>query len=125
MTTNERKTTIAADDDATVVADGLEALREALTADGMDYAVNRCTEEYAQALDGARRAADAAQLGPADRRAFLSYLAVTARNRILAEATDRRDREVYYANRQLTEWRRTMGARQRTIPQSLHQFDEG
>ncbi len=43
---------------------------------------------------------------------------------VLAEATARRDQGVLFAQRQLVEWQRTAGARTRSIPQSLHQFDD-
>jgi hypothetical protein len=47
-----------------------------------------------------------------------------ARNTVLAEAERRRDEEVLFAQRQLTEWRRTVGARQRSVPPSLHVFED-
>jgi hypothetical protein len=74
--------------------------------------------------DGARRVADAAELGGADRRAYLIYMDMHTRERVVASATRRRDEEVLYASRQLTEWRRAVGARARSLPQSRHQFQE-
>ncbi len=103
-------------------SDGATALRAALAAEGLDYLFGRCLEEYALALDGARHAADHATLGPADRRAFLANVESGERTRLLADARDRRDQATYKANRYLVEWRRTVGARQRSMPQSLHEF---
>ncbi len=87
-------------------------------------AVDRCAEEYARALDGARRVADATGLGGSDRRAYLVHMDTRVRADVLAEAQRRRDEQVLFAQRQLVEWRRVMGARARSIPQSLHQFDD-
>jgi hypothetical protein len=95
-----------------------------LTAEGVAYAADRCAEEYARALDGERRVADAAGKGGADRRASLTHMDTLTRERVTVEATRRRDEEVLYASRQLTEWRRAVGARARSLPQSLHQFKE-
>jgi hypothetical protein len=52
--------TSTADEESVVIAEGLEALRQVLAAEGMTYAVDRCAEEYSRTLDAARRAADAA-----------------------------------------------------------------
>ena len=41
-----------------------------------------------------------------------------------AEATARRDQEVLFTQRQMIEWQRMAGARQRGTPQSLHQFND-
>lgn len=120
MTTN----TSREDEESAIITDGLEALRQALIVEGMAYAADRCAEEYARALDGARRVADAAGLGGSDRRAYLTHMATLTRERVVASATRRRDEEVLSASRQLTEWRRATGARVRSLPQSLHQFDE-
>ena len=81
-------------------------------------------EEYARALDAARHVADAAGVGGADRRAYVTHTDTFTRARVLAEATARRDEEVRFANRQFAEWRRSVGARARSIPQSLHQFED-
>ena len=116
--------TSTADEESVVITEGLEALRQALAAEGMAYAADRCAEEYARALDGARLVADGAGLDGVDRRAYLTYTDTRARARVLAEATARRDQEVRLANRQLAEWRRSVGARARSIPQSLYQFED-
>jgi hypothetical protein len=112
------------DEVAAVLADGEAALRAALTTEGMAYAVGRCLETYARALDGAQHVADAGGLNAADRRAYLSYMDTLTRTSVVAEAVRRRDEEVLFASRQLAEWRRRAGARVRSIPQSLHQFFE-
>jgi hypothetical protein len=46
------------------------------------------------------------------------------RARVLDGAVRRRDEEVLFASRQLVEWRRSVGARARSIPQSLYQFED-
>jgi hypothetical protein len=117
-------TTNTTDEESVVIAEGLEALRQALAAEGMAYATDRCAEEYARALDAARRVADAAGLGGADRRAYVAHMDTFTRARVLVEATRRRDQEVLFANQQFAEWRRSVGARARSIPQSLHQFED-
>lgn len=72
----------------------------------------------------ARRVADAAGIGGSDQRAYLAHMDTRTRADVLAEATARRDQGVLFALRQLVEWQRTTGARGRSIPQSLHQFDD-
>jgi hypothetical protein len=57
-----------------VADDGAAALRTTLVTEGLEYALGRCLEEYALAMDGARHAANHAALGPADRRAYLGYV---------------------------------------------------
>jgi hypothetical protein len=86
--------------------------------------VDRCAEEYSRALDAARRVADAAGVGGADRRAYVAHMDTHTRAQLVAEATRRRDQEVAFANRQLAEWRRGTGARVRSLPQSLHQYED-
>ena len=113
-----------ADEELVVITEGLEALRQALAAEGMTYAADRCAEEYARALDAAQRTADAAGLGGSDRRAWVAWADVQARGRVLEEAARRRDQEVLFASRQLVEWRRVMGARARSLPRSLRQFND-
>ena len=68
--------------------------------------------------------ADAAGLGGADRRAYLTHMDTHTRARVLVEATARRDQEVRFANQQFAEWRRATAARARRILQSLYQFQE-
>src|SRR5260221_10266435 len=113
------------DEESAAFTDGVWALRQALTAENMGYATDRCTEEYARALDAAQRTADAAGMGGSDRRAYLTHMDTHTRARVLAEATARRDEEVRFANQQFAEWRRATAARARSIPQSLYQFNEG
>jgi hypothetical protein len=115
---NEIEETVA------VADEGALALRQALAAEGLEYALTRCLEEYALALDGAGLVAEVAGVGAADRRAYLSYVESTTRAGLLADARERRDRAVYLANRALGEWRRVYGARQRSMPQSFHEFVE-
>jgi hypothetical protein len=77
-------TTSKVDDaESVVITEGLEALRQALAADGMAYAADRCAEEYARALDAAQRTADAAGLGGSDRRAWVAWADVQARGHVL------------------------------------------
>ena len=112
------------DDESVVITEGLEALRQALAADGMTYAADRCAEECSRTLDAAQRVADAAGLGGSDRRAYLVHMDTRTRADVLADAVRRRDEEVLFAQRQLVEWRRTVGARARSLPRSLHQFND-
>ncbi len=107
-----------------VADEGALALRAALASESLEYALGRCLEEYALAMDGARRAADHAGLGAADRRAFLANIESGERTRLLADARDRRNQATYQANRYLVEWRRTVGARQRSLPEARHQFED-
>jgi hypothetical protein len=107
---------------AAVTTEGEAALREALAAEGLEYALGRCLEEYALALDGARRASELARLGSADQRAFLAHVDTTTRAQLVTDALARRDQAVYRAHRQLVEWRRTFAARERSMPQAFHEF---
>ena len=66
----------------------------------------------------------AAGIGGADWRAELAHMDTRTRADVLAEATARREQGVLFAQRQLVAWQRTAGARQRSIPQSLHQFND-
>jgi hypothetical protein len=120
MTTNMSQ----AETEAEMFAEGVEALKQALATAGLAYATDRCMEEYLRMLDAALLAADAAGLSGSDRRAWLAWADGQTRGRVLEEATRRRDAEVLFANRQLTEWKRMMAARARSLPRGLHQFKE-
>jgi hypothetical protein len=81
------------DEESAAFTDGVSALRQALTAENMGYATDRCAEEYARALDAAQRTADAAGMGGSDRRAWVAWANVQTRGRVLEEATRRRTPE--------------------------------
>src|SRR5258708_38718493 len=112
------------DEESAAFTDGASALRQALTAENMGYATDRCSEEHARALDDARRVADAAGLSGSDRRAYLAFMDTRARTDVVTAAERRRGEEVLFAQRQFVEWKRSVGARARSLPQSLHQFTD-
>jgi hypothetical protein len=93
----------------------VEALRQALAAEVIADAVERCMEAYAQAMDAAWRVADAAGLAGSDRLAYLTRMTTWARARVLERGVQRRDEQVTFASRQLVAWRRRgTGARARS-----------
>jgi hypothetical protein len=78
-------------EESAVLADGIEALQQALAAEHLGYATDRCAEEYLRVLDGARIVADASGLRGADRRGYLAHMDALARAQVVADAARRRD----------------------------------